>query len=176
MSQTFADIKKKDVVAKGKPDPKRVVRRRTNGADIKPNTIVTEEGETYPDVDIIATSAETPLGVAWRYTFENDKPEDWTWDTAFADNKFIDVILPHDGNLEIYGDLAINDTTTSTENNVAAGDVLVVSATTAGQLDRSAEDGSGNVNLVMGTVAVNPGSRYTVTPTGAATKKVRYRY
>ena len=95
MSQTFADIGKKDVVAKGKPRPDRVVRRMTTGTDIKPGSIVTEEGETYPDVDLCATTAETPLGIAWRYTFENDKPINWTWDTAFAEDKFIDVILPH---------------------------------------------------------------------------------
>lgn len=180
MSQTFADIGRYDVVAKGKPNPARVVRRRTNGADIKHGAIVTEEGESYPDVDLIATTAETPLGVAWRHAFEGDKPAltdgSLTIDNAFADNTWIEVILPHDEELEIYGDLAVNDTTTSTENNVAAGDVLVVSGSTTGELDRSIEDGTGNVNLVMGTVARDTSSKYTVTPTNVATKKVRYRY
>jgi hypothetical protein len=176
MSQTFADIGKYDIVAKGTPNPARVIRRRTNGADIKPNMIVTEEGESYPDVDLIATSGETPLGVAWRHANPVDIPASWDIDDAFADNTWIEILLPHDGELEIYGDLAISDSTTSTEQDVAAGDTLVVSATTAGQLDRSAEDGSGNVNLVMGNVARDTSSKYAVSPTGAATKKVRYRY
>lgn len=152
--ETYADLGLYSILKnEGLLDMKRVVTRRTNGADIKPGHLVTSEGETDPDVDQMdGANDATFLGIAWKHAYESDIPDNWDIDDAFADNTEILIILPHGGQLGVYLHLAPKGTSA---NEVSEGDMVVCSAESGGdgQIDKGATDGSHNPNLVVGVVA-----------------------
>jgi hypothetical protein len=69
--------------------PGDIVIRRTNGTDMKPGLLVSEEGETFPDVDLNATADTATLGVALGEVFPANT---YDIDDAFADNTWIYVL------------------------------------------------------------------------------------
>lgn len=114
-----------------------VVQRKTNGTDMFPGCVVSEVGETFPAVDL-AEAGELWLGIAWRHSNPADIPEGWmnpdasSPDYTFATATYIDVILPHGGELEI---AAFVSKRTTNANNITGNEILKVSATTDGKLD-----------------------------------------
>lgn len=104
---------KNNILKKGNPI---ILEGRTNGSDIKPGHLVTYEGETYPDVDLCA-SGETPAGFAWKHTNEEDVPDNFDADVAFADNTYIKII-----SIESEGcELAARMSPKATNGNAIAG-------------------------------------------------------
>lgn len=118
-------------------DMNRVVQRRINGTDIFHGAIVGEVGETFPDIDL-AAEGELWLGFVWRHSNPADIPEGWLNPSAttpvyiYADNVYVDVVMPHGGALEV--GLFMSPRTTSA-NDIAGNESLKVSATTDGMLD-----------------------------------------
>lgn len=91
--RSLADFKH-SLVCEG-PDFVRRVERRCNGSDIFIGALVTDEGETFPDIDLAAED-ESVLGIVEGYT-NRDLPNAtygyWYYDgdVPFADNKWVIV-------------------------------------------------------------------------------------
>ncbi len=68
-----------------------VVQRRTNGSDMFPGCLVSENGETHPDVDLLANAELSILGVL----LDEVRPADtYDIDSTIADNVAVRVLLP----------------------------------------------------------------------------------
>lgn len=131
-----------DIVISGVPQDDLVVQRRTDGADIIPGMMVTEDGATYPDVTRALVDS-TFLGLAWKHSNPEDIPQYWNNADAsvpviaFADNTYIRVILPHLMRLLVLAYLA-RDATTTAENDITGNEHLILAndgTTSSGFLD-----------------------------------------
>ena len=116
-------------------DKNRVVQRRTTGSDIFLGALVTEVGETFPDIDL-CEAGELALGFVWKHSISSDEPEGWqnpnatTPDYTIADNTYVDVILSHGGALEI---AAVVAPRTTNANNITGNEIMKAGA--GGELD-----------------------------------------
>lgn len=78
------------------PDFAQVVERRCNGSDIFIGAIVTDDEETFPDIDLCGED-EAPLGIVLGFTNRNqiDSQSAGYWyrdgDVPFADNTWVYV-------------------------------------------------------------------------------------
>ena len=68
-----------------------IVIRRTNGSDMFPGCLVSESGETHPDIDLLANAELEILGCVLG---EVRPADDYDIDATIADNVFVYVLLP----------------------------------------------------------------------------------
>lgn len=81
----------KDILLKGNP---LVFEGVITGTDMKHGHIVTYDGETYPAIDLCATT-ENPAGILWKHTNELDVPDNFNGgvtDVAFATGAYVKII------------------------------------------------------------------------------------
>ena len=100
MSDTLGGFGIIDIIRKGHEflGSGSIVVRRTNGSDIFIGAVVGEVGETFPDIDLSAEGDDGFLGLVRAPVHPAN---DFDIDTALADNKWVYVVKPHGGLLEI---------------------------------------------------------------------------
>ena len=95
----------------------------TNGNDFLQADIVTQEGETAPDIDVRA-GTESVLGILLGYANEADIKESFSLGVTLADGKLVKVLRPTGGRVKIQ--LILHRTTTVT-GEIEIGDPLYAS-------------------------------------------------
>lgn len=125
MAETLGGLGIKSIIRAGKGalTPDDIVKRRTNGADMFPGCLVSENGETHPDIDLLANAELSILGVVLG---EIRPADNYDIDDTIADNTFVEVLLPTGGRTIIavlYETAAVN---------VLKGDHVGVSTVDAG--------------------------------------------
>ena len=74
------------------------VMRRTNGTDLQIGLLCGEVGETFPDIDLSTEGDDGFLGYVSHPVHPTNT---FDIDTAFGDNEWVWVLLPHGGQLVI---------------------------------------------------------------------------
>lgn len=128
MAETIASsTHKTDIVTQGEKDILALYTENfvTNGNDFLHADIVTQEGETAPDIDVRAAT-EAVLGVLRRYANEADMKASFSFGVTFADGKLVEVLRPTGGRVKIQ--LILHRTTTVT-GEIELGDPIYASQT-----------------------------------------------
>ncbi len=158
MAETLGGLGIFDIIRAGKGalTPDDTVIRRTNGADMFPGCLVSESGETFPDVDLLATAELEILGVVLGEVYPAD---DYDIDSTIADNTKVYVLRPTGGRVVIavlYETAAVNVVKGATVGvpTVDAGfwgvltyaDAAAATDTTEGRMGRAASAVTGHAS------------------------------
>lgn len=125
MAETLGGLGIKTIIRAGKGalTPDDILVRRTNGSDLFPGCLCSENGETFPDIDLLANAELSILGVVLG---EVRPADDYDIDDTISDNVFVYVLVPTGGRVIIavlYETAAVN---------VLKGDHVGVSTVDAG--------------------------------------------
>lgn len=106
-----------------------IVVRRCNGADIKVGLVVTESGETYPDIDLATEGDDGFLGIVRGPVHPANT---YDIDDAFSDNDWVYVIKPHGGLLVV---LAWLEALAGGAQSPKAGELMAIAGEDDGYLE-----------------------------------------
>lgn len=93
MAETLGGLGIQNVIREGKGGLALddIVIRRTNGADLFPGCLCSENGETFPDIDLAASAELQLLGVVLGEVYPADT---WDIDDTISDNTKVYVLKP----------------------------------------------------------------------------------
>ena len=133
-----------------------LVERTTNGSDIYVGMIVSENGETFDDIDLAVSGDGTFLGVVRKIVNPADVPENWNIGVAIPDDTKVEVVLPHGGKLKMVGFVSPK---ASNANNISGNETLSVSAETGGDgLLDVGDNGALNVGKAISGQSITVGT------------------
>ena len=119
-----------DIIRSGREflGSKSIVVRRVNGSDIGIAHLVTESGETFPDIDLMVEGDDGFLGLVLNPVHPLDT---FNIDDLFTDNDWVYVLRPHGGLLTV---LAWLQATSGGAKSPKAGELMAQGDEDAGTL------------------------------------------
>ena len=115
----------------------------TNGNDFLAADLVTQEGETAPDVDV-RSGAEAGVGILLGYASETDMKANYSLGVTIADGKLVKVLRPTGGRVEVVMILHRESTVTG---EIEIGEPLYSSTTGDGEVSSAKSLAVGTTHL-----------------------------